>query len=151
MHPSLNTWEEKHAQQASDPWMWCSPLSLCISDWWSHVSMFKWDTSTNWDPAPLIISRYFGLLLSSAEFYGSTKKTRKGVLVLFGGVITEKGQVLCSTVGNDVEMRSRSLNVKDSENKHKHFLSPRSGTIAHCWEEGIAEKPADSETGDYFL
>lgn len=115
------------------------------------MSMFKWDTSTNWGPAPLIISRYFGLLLSSAEFYGSTKKTRKGVLVLFGGVITEKGQVLCSTVGNDVEMRSRSLNVKDSENKRKHFLSPRSGTIAHCWEEGIAEKPADSETGGYFL
>lgn len=56
-----------------------------------------------------------------------------------------------STVGNDVEMRSRSLNVKDSEKEHKHFLSPRSGTIAHCWEEGIAEKPADSETGGYFL
>lgn len=54
-------------------------------------------------------------------------------------------------VGNDVEMRSKSLNVKDSEKEHKHFLSPRSGTIAHCWEEGTAEKPADSETGAYFL
>lgn len=31
-----------------------------------------------------------------------------------------------STVGNDVEMRSRSLNVKDLENEHTHFLSPRS-------------------------
>lgn len=50
--------------------------------------MFKWDTSTNWDP-PLIISGYFDLLLSSPEFYGSTKKTRKGVLLLFGGVNTE--------------------------------------------------------------
>lgn len=48
--------------------------------------MFKWDTSTSWDPPPLIISRYFGLLLNSAEFYGSTKKTRMGVLVVFGGV-----------------------------------------------------------------
>lgn len=64
-------------------------LYHCLSDWWSHVSMFKWGTSTNWDPPPLIISRYFGLLLSSAEFYGSTKKMRKGVLVLFGGVDTE--------------------------------------------------------------
>lgn len=54
-----------------------------------------------------------------------------------------------SMVGNDVEMRSRSLNVQDLENEHKHFLSPRSGTIAHCWEEGIAEKPADS--GGSFL
>lgn len=44
--------------------------------------MFKWDTSINWDPPPLISSRYFGLLLSSAEFEGSTKKTRKEVLVL---------------------------------------------------------------------
>lgn len=52
------------------------------------MSMFKWDTSTNWGPPPLIISEYFDLLLSSSEFYGSTKKTRKGVLVLFGGVNT---------------------------------------------------------------
>lgn len=51
--------------------------------------MFKWDTSTNRDPPSLISSRYFGLLLSSAVFYGSTKKVRKGVLVLFGGVNTE--------------------------------------------------------------
>lgn len=56
-----------------------------------------------------------------------------------------------STVGNDVEMRSRSLNVKDLKNEHKHFFSPKSGTIAHCWEEVIAEKPADSEIGGYFL
>lgn len=88
MYPSFNIWEDKRAQQASDPWRWCSPLSLCISDWWLHISMFKWDTSTNWDP-PLIISGYFDLLLSSPEFYGSTKKTRKGVLLLFGGVNTE--------------------------------------------------------------
>lgn len=40
--------------------------------------MFKWDTSTNWDPPPLISSRYFGLLLSSAGFYGNAKKRGKG-------------------------------------------------------------------------
>lgn len=86
VYPYFSICEEKRAQQASDPWRWCSPLSLCISDWCLHVSVFKWDTSTNWDPPPLIISRDFGLLLNSAEFYGSTKKTRKGVLALFGGV-----------------------------------------------------------------
>ena len=51
--------------------------------------------------------------------------------------------MLCSMLGNYLEMRSRSLNVKDPEKEHKHFLSTRSGTIAHCWEEGIAEKQAD--------
>lgn len=40
-------------------------------------------------PTPLIMSRYFGLLFSSAEFYGSIKKTRKRVLVFCGGVNTE--------------------------------------------------------------
>lgn len=51
--------------------------------------------------------------------------------------------MLCSLLHNYLEMRSRSLNVKDPEKEHKHFLSTRSGTIAHCWEEGIAEKQAD--------
>lgn len=106
VYTSFNNCEEKHAQQAPDPWRWCSPLLPCISEWWLHMSIFKWDTSTNWGPPPLIISEYFDLLLHSSEFYGGTKKTRKGVLVLFGGVNTKcvfswavKGQVLLAQWG----------------------------------------------------
>jgi len=46
-------------------------------------------------------------------------------------------------LANYLEMRSRSLNVKDPEKEHKHFRCTSGGTIAHRWEEGIAEKQAD--------
>lgn len=59
--------------------------------------------------------------------------------------------MLCSVLGDYLEMRSRSLNVKDAEKERKHFLSNRGGTIAHCWEEGIAEKQADLKKSGFIF